>query len=278
MERKQYFFGLFNKYELVCEESDQFHFTSKGNNEQILVEGRKSDYSMKLLKRKSSEENYVTIDENGIEKKVTRQINEDGSRWEGDWYDEKPFGFGSYYDGEGNRMYSGFVFEGKKVAYGLEYFADSHTVDYCGNFMDDKRHGWGTSYDRNGNKLYEGDWVFGRNSNFEDVIVLENENKGCVEEKDMMDENAEIENKTLCMKTHNLIKELIVRKNSFNTWKWTCSLDFCNYPNLEKIVVQKESFKYIISLRICNNDMLKMIDIGDDNSFVNVRKVVFESL
>ena len=68
MERKQYFFGLFNKYELVCEESDQFHFTSKGNNEQILVEGRKSDYSMKLLKRKSSEENYVTIDENEIDR------------------------------------------------------------------------------------------------------------------------------------------------------------------------------------------------------------------
>ena len=48
-------------------------------------------------------------------------ISEDGSRWEGDWFNEQPFGFGSVYDGEGNRIYSGFMFEGKKVGFGEEY-------------------------------------------------------------------------------------------------------------------------------------------------------------
>ena len=77
------------------------------------------------------------------------------------------------YDGEGNRIYSGFVFEGKKVGFGEEYFADTHTVDYCGNFMNDKRHGWGSTYDKNGNKLFEGDWRCGKNDFEDERIVIE---------------------------------------------------------------------------------------------------------
>ena len=103
-------------------------------------------------------------------KNIVKQLSDDGSRWEGDWYNEKPFGFGSLFDGEGNRMYSGFMFEGKKIGFGTEYFADNHKVDYCGNFMNDKRHGWGITYDRNGNKLFEGDWRFGKNDFEEERI------------------------------------------------------------------------------------------------------------
>ena len=127
------------------------------------------------------------FDETTIEKKVTKVLNEDGTRWEGDWFNGKPFGFGSVYDGEGNRIYSGFMCEGKKIAFGTEYFADTHMVDYCGNFVNNKKHGWGTTYDRNSIKLYEGNWRCGKND-IEERIVIEDEED--------------------CLRIHESIKEL----------------------------------------------------------------------
>ena len=56
-----------------------------------------------------------------------------------------------------------------------------------------------------------------------------------------------------------------------------------NYPNLEKIVVKKKSLKNLNSLKICNNEKLKTIEIeeGDDwngGAFENVKNVIIESI
>ena len=48
-----------------------------------------------------------------------------------------------------------------------------------------------------------------------------------------------------------------------------------NYPNLEKIVVKKNSLKYLNSLKICNNEKLKIIEIKDD-AFDNVKNLQIE--
>ena len=166
-----------------------------------------------------------------------------------------PFGFGSYYDGEGNRMYSGFVCEGKKVGFGEEYFADTHTIDYCGNFMNDKRHGWGSTYDRNGNKLYEGDWRFGKN--------------------DFEDDRIEVKNEEDCMEFHDLIKELVIGEWCFNEIKDDFVIE--NYPNLEKIIVKKKSLKNLNSLKICKNEKLKTINVYG-NACNNVNNLIIESI
>ena len=55
-----------------------------------------------------------------------------------------------------------------------------------------------------------------------------------------------------------------------------------NYPNLEKIVVKKNSLKNLNSLKICNNEKLKTIEI-ENNDFVNgafryVKNVIIESI
>ena len=50
-----------------------------------------------------------------------------------------------------------------------------------------------------------------------------------------------------------------------------------NYPNLEKIVVKKNSLKNLNSLKICNNEKLKTIDIEDD-AFRYVKNVIIESI
>ena len=57
-----------------------------------------------------------------------------------------------------------------------------------------------------------------------------------------------------------------------------------NYPNLEKIVVKKNSLRNLSSLKICNNELLKTIDIEDgemwkkDGAFQNVKNVIIESI
>ena len=135
--RNYYFLGLFENVRLFIENDGSFCYEEVLEKRKVVVK----DKVMKLYKRDENGEDHVEISEKIIKKKIVKQLSDDGSRWEGDWYNGKPFGFGSYYDGEGNRMYRGFVFEGKKVGFGVEYFADTHTVDYCGNFMNDKRHG-----------------------------------------------------------------------------------------------------------------------------------------
>ena len=50
-----------------------------------------------------------------------------------------------------------------------------------------------------------------------------------------------------------------------------------NYPNLEKIVVKKNSLKNLNSLKICNNEKLKTIET-EDSAFYNVKNVMIESI
>ena len=55
-----------------------------------------------------------------------------------------------------------------------------------------------------------------------------------------------------------------------------------NYPNLEKIVVKKYSLRNLNSLKICNNEKLKTIEIEDGKNwsavFENVNNVIIESI
>ena len=53
-----------------------------------------------------------------------------------------------------------------------------------------------------------------------------------------------------------------------------------NYPNLQSIIVKKNSLMYLNSLKICNCEKLKQIDNGNRNNsvFENVNKVIIESI
>ena len=226
----------------------------------------KYEKKMKLKVVWENEREYDGVDDGTIEKNVKEELD-DGSRWEGDWYNQQPFGFGCYYDGEGNRIYSGCMFDGKKIGFGTEFFSDNHKVDYCGNFMNDLRCGWGTTYDRNGNKLYEGDWRCGKND-FEDEIVIED---NCEED---------------CLRIHDLIKELVIGENCLNEWEGDLIIQ--SYPNLQLIVVEKISLQNLNTLKICNCEKLKTIEVEDggisdysgviEGSFEKVKNVIIESI
>ena len=57
-----------------------------------------------------------------------------------------------------------------------------------------------------------------------------------------------------------------------------------NYPNLEKIIVKKNSLKNLYSLKICNNEKLKIIEIENgqqyltNGAFYNINFVRIESI
>ena len=64
--------------------------------------------------------------------------------------------------------------------------------------------------------------------------------------------------------------------------EWKDDLVIENYPNLEKIVVKKYSLMNLNSLKICNNEKLKTIEIEDggrdEGSFYYVKNVIIESI
>ena len=232
-----YSIGIFHNPQLIVESKCLFSYVLVDGDVEIKIKCNIKTNSITYLKRKKYKNIIVQIRKN-----IIKQLNENGFRWEGDWCHEKPFGFGSVYDGDGNRVYTGFMFKGQKVGFGTEYFTDVYRVDYCGYFMNDKRHGWGTTYDRNGNVLYEGEWRCGKND-FEDVVHIKDNS-----EKD-------------CLVIHDLIKELVIGENCLNEWKDDLVIE--NYPNLEKIIVKKNSLKKLKSLKICNCEKLKTIEIED---------------
>ena len=50
-----------------------------------------------------------------------------------------------------------------------------------------------------------------------------------------------------------------------------------NYPNLQSIVVKKNSLNNLNSLKVCNCEKLKIIEIEDD-AFRNVKNVIIERI
>ena len=59
--------------------------------------------------------------------------------------------------------------------------------------------------------------------------------------------------------------------------EWKDDLIIQNYPNLQSIIVKKESLQNLNSLKICNCDKLKTIEI-DDYDFDNVKNMIIESI
>ena len=255
MEYKKYTLGIFKKHKQIVEENGIIHYYTSWNNTDMLARMNKNTNRMELFKIEKDAEDFSPLSDKEKDSNNIIKISEDGSRWEGDCYFGKPFGFGSFYDGQGNRIYTGFAFDGKKVGYGEEYFADSHSLDYCGYFLNNKRHGWGCSYDRNGNKLFEGEWRCGNNDFTTKVEIQE----GC-------------ENDSTSI--HNLLVELIIGKQNFNTWEVDLEID--NYYNLKTIHIGVFSFDKVKSLSIRDNPQLESVVIAHV-CFNNVNRLRIES-
>ena len=78
------------------------------------------------------------------------------------------------------------------------------------------------------------------------------------------------------------LQEMVIGEGCFNEVKDDLVIE--NYPNLEKIVVKKRLLRNLNSLKICNNEKLKTIEVEDgewynnNGAFWNVKNVIIESI
>ncbi|KNB44637.1 hypothetical protein JH06_1919 [Blastocystis sp. subtype 4] len=83
-------------------------------------------------------------------------LNVDGRRWEGGVLKEDVFGYGRLYDEENRIEYDGWIIEGKKRCYGIEYWSDTGLMKYSGCYFNGLKNGYGILYDLKGNVIYRG--------------------------------------------------------------------------------------------------------------------------
>ena len=240
-ETRKYSVGC-NEDFILEERKNSFTYSIKCNDLDLVLTSNNKNKSYDLFEKKKGQS--IPYEGTGITKGVTKQLKDDGSRWEGDWLNGKPFGFGSLYDGEGNRIYSGFMIDGKKIGYGTEYFADNHMVDYCGSYMNDLRHGRGCSYDKNDTLKFEGDWILGSNIDF--VLVVK-------EKYDDM------------YKMNSLLREITIEDNCFSS---VTVLYLKDYTQLSSLTIGKKCFQKAIEFHVQQCNKLQTITIGSE-SFVH---------
>ena len=189
-----------------------------------------------------------------------------GKRWEGGVKNGKPFGYGVLFDEEGKKEYEGFMVDGVKVCYGIEYYSDIEWVKYRGCFYEGKRFGRGVLYDRNGiieyNGLWKNDMVYSPNSS---GSTIDNHTES-VTISDGLFNNREPFIPSYYM--HSL-KRIVIGNECFGKVR-VFELD--GLSELESVVIGQQSFRIGSferndgSYRIVNCPKLKSIQLSD-NSF-----------
>ena len=149
----------------------------KCNERYCAVDGLRGAYRM-VVADVNRREMIIYEDSERTDPQCTKEVIDldvNGKRWEGGVRDGKPFGYGVVYDEEGRKEYEGFMVDGVKVCYGIEYYSDIEWVKYRGFFYEGKRLGKGVLYDRNGMIEYDGLWKNGESySNLHDTNTIDN--------------------------------------------------------------------------------------------------------
>jgi len=194
-------------------------------------------------------------------------LDVNGKRWEGGVKDGKPFGYGVLYDEEGKKEYEGFMVDGVKVCYGIEYYSDIEWVKYRGCFYDGKRFGKGVLYDRSEMVDYDGLWK--NDSTYCDQF--DGNGIDCYTELVSINDGSFNEVKSFILPSfiHSL-KRIAIGNKCFGKVR-VVELD--GLDELESVVIGNDSFRIsdkerpYASYRIVNCPKLKSIQIGYDSFY-----------
>ena len=128
------------------------------NNKTRMIECNKEEKWMIVREKLSNSIEWNEIDLTGLKEGVSIDLGDDKGRWEGNSLNGSPFGYGCIYNSENQLIYSGFIFEGLKVCYGIEMYGDVGLVEYEGGYYNGMRYGNGKLYDKRNALVYEGEW------------------------------------------------------------------------------------------------------------------------
>ena len=179
-------------------------------------------------------------DVSGIEHNVVLDMKEKGERWEGDVFQNKPYGWGVLYDSENRMMYEGFRIGDVNVCYGRSYYLENGRVEYEGEWCEGNRMGAGVLYDRDEVVIHEGEWV---------------NNRPLLTRVEMTDKNPVL---------HNHIEELIVKNNSCNGKEWE-SLDLSLLSKLRKLRIGDECFNEVERVKLNGLNELESVVVGKES-------------
>ena len=179
-------------------------------------------------------------DLSGIEHNQILDLSAEGDRWEGDVWNDQPYGWGVLYNKNNNIAYEGFRMGEVNVCYGVKYYSDIGIISYRGGFFDGMRWGKGTQYDRNGSVVYEGNWVedgteFERamrvDMNKQEEIAFQNSIE-VLEFCTSFNERREWQQPYLHL--FPMLRELVIHNNCFHK---VGSFTLIGYSGLEKVVI-----------------------------------------
>ncbi|KAK8792229.1 hypothetical protein WA171_002482 [Blastocystis sp. BT1] len=293
----------------VCKRGEEVIEVKENENEVELMIVNVLNHSMIVLKGLKGEElNEMDLSEL-IENEIV-DLNDDGMRWEGEVLKGDLFGYGCLYDEENELEYEGWMIEGKKRCYGIEYWNDIGLKKYCGCYYDGLKNGYGLLYDRNGMIEYEGLFK-------DDVVIDVNDDMrmkwiddcelivtSCIESLIIDDDfNPDISSLILnyslislkrieigddCFDKVNRfvidglneLERVIIGQNSFlldenNREGSKCLIMNCD--QLSEIHIEDWSFFWYESFELKNLPSLISIQL-DDNAFWLYHSVVFENL
>ena len=162
-----------------------------------------------------------------------------GTRWEGQCYDNQPFGFGNIFDANGSLSYNGFRYKDQNCIYGAFYFPDTNMISYIGTHYNGVFQGYGKMFDLHGDIVYEGEWMNGKrlidfsfpSSPLSDIICL-----------------------------HSQLKNINIADKSFNNEELTKLR--IRYYACEELIVGSGCFTNVTMVDISNMDHLKCLKIG----------------
>lgn len=195
--------------------------------------------------------NEMRIYDNGVlgDCQYTRgtvDLDVSGRRWEGGVKDGEPFGYGVMYSEEGKKEYEGFMVDGRRVCYGMEFYDDIERLIYRGCYCSGERFGKGILFDRDG------------------VI------KYCGLLKSDLSYSLEFDGKTI----DNHIKSVEVPEDSFN------QVESVAFPywlrSLKQIVIGKRCFHKIRLFKLSGLDELESVMIGDSCLMLEVDDLVID--
>ena len=230
-------------------------------------DGKKKRMAVSTADRIESE--LIEMDSSGLKENEIIDLNVEGRRWEGGELNGKPFGFGCEYSEEGNLVYEGFVFEGKKVCFGKEWNdnGNNNCLMYEGEYWNDERWGKGISYDLNGNVDFEGEWmnnhVMTENDLQNDLIVPMTIEEFVIDDEMFNDENiTSLHFSPLLL----LLKRIEIGNECFNHVR-EFAID--GLERVESVKIGEECFRISWNERddgvcqITNCPNLRQLEIGD---------------